>query len=90
LPKSLLARFLLAYAASLLLVALIPQFLHLKAYESAFSEWQRDPNEYTGAELRHQQQRIDLIKFGTAAIIALPIAAIGVRIHSLSTSHKPN
>ncbi len=89
-PKSLLARFLLAYLAALLLVALVPQYVQFKENASASSTWLGEQNEYSEAEIRRQQLKAHLIKFGIEAIIALPIAALLVRIHALSTAKPPH
>jgi hypothetical protein len=89
LARKFLFRFLAIYAAAFVLVYLVPEHIHRRDFDAAFSAWLRDRTPQNEATLRVEQRKNERIKLADTAVIALALATIGSGIYSvIRFAHK--
>jgi hypothetical protein len=76
-----LLRFLAIYAATFVLVYLIPEHIHRRDFDRAFSAWFHDRTPQNEAVLRSEQRKNDMIKLVDTAVIALVFVTLGSGIY---------
>jgi hypothetical protein len=76
-----LSGWILAREIVFVLVYLVPEHLHRRDFNRAFSAWLHDPTPQNEAALRSEERRNDLIKFGDTGIIALVFMTLGAGIY---------
>ena len=72
-----LLRFLAIYAATFVLVYLIPEHIHRRDFDRAFSAWVHDRTPQSEAVLRSEQHKNEMIKLVDTAVIALVFVTLG-------------
>ena len=68
------------YALAFVLVFSVPEFIHRRAFDQAFSAWYKDPTPQNTSTLRIEQRKNRLIHLQDSAIgaLALFVVACGV------------
>ena len=69
------------YAIAFVLVYLIPEHIHRRAFDRAFMIWLHDRTPENEAVLRAEQRKNDRIKLADSAVIALALVTIGSSIY---------
>jgi len=72
-----LVRFLAIYAATFVLVYLIPEHIHRRDFDRAFSALFHDRTPQNEAVLRSEQRKNEMIKLVDTAVIALVFVTLG-------------
>jgi hypothetical protein len=80
--RKFLFRFLAIYAAAFLLAYLVPENIHRRDFDGAFSAWFHDRTPQNEAALRAEQRKNEKIKLADGGIIALALATVGSGLHS--------
>jgi hypothetical protein len=79
--KKILLRSLAIYAIAFILVYLIPEHIHRRDFDRAFSAWLKDRTSQNEAALRVEQRKNEIIKLTDSAVIALVLVALGSGIY---------
>ncbi len=82
-----------AYALAFALVFSIPEFIHRRAFDRAFSAWYKDPSLQNTLALRLEKERNELIHVQDSAVGALVLLAVGCAVYVGSRrwkSHRGN
>jgi hypothetical protein len=79
--KKTLLRFLAVYFIAFVLVYLIPQHTHRRAFDKAFVTFLRDPTPQNEEALRVEQRKNEMITLAVSAVIALVPVALGAGIY---------
>src|SRR5260370_21575254 len=78
-----LLRFLAIYAATFVLVYLIPDYIHRRDFDRAFFAWFHDRTPQNEAVLRSEQRKNEMIKLVDTAVIALVFVTLGSGMYYL-------
>ena len=73
--------FLAIYAIAFVLVSLIPEYIHRRDFDRAFSAWLKDRTPKNEAALRVEQRKNEIIHLLDSAVIALVLVALGSGIY---------
>jgi hypothetical protein len=73
--------FLAIYAIAFVLVSLIPEYIHRRDFDRAFSAWLKDRTSQNEAALRVEQRKNEIIHLLDSAVIALVLVALGSGIY---------
>jgi ABC-type phosphate transport system permease subunit len=79
--KKTLLRFLAIYFIAFVLVYLIPQHIHRRAFDKAFVTFLRDPTPQNEEAFRVEQRKNEIIMLAVSAVIALVPVAMGAGIY---------
>jgi hypothetical protein len=81
--KKFFLRFLAIYAAVFILAYLIPEHIHRRDFDRAFSAWLHDRTPQNEAVLRSEQRKNEMIKLADTAVIALVFVTLGAGIYGI-------
>jgi hypothetical protein len=69
------------YVIALVLVNFIPEFIHRRDFDKAFTAWEQDRTPQNEEALRAEQRKNEMIKLADSAFIALALVALGTGIY---------
>jgi hypothetical protein len=76
------------YALAFALVFSVPEFIHRRAFDQAFSAWYKDPSPQNTAVLRIEQHKNRLIHLQDSAIGALALFVVACGVYCASQLWK--
>jgi len=79
--RKFLFRFLAIYAAAFVLVYLIPEHIHRRDFDRAFSDWLHDRTPQNEATLRVEQHKNERIKLADSSAVALAVVTLGSGVY---------
>jgi hypothetical protein len=69
------------YALAFALVFSVPEFIHRRAFDQAFSAWYKDPSPQNTSALRIERHKHELIHIQASAIGALVLLVIACSVY---------
>jgi hypothetical protein len=79
--KKVLFRFVVFYALALALVYLIPEHIHRRDFDKAFTTWLRDRTPQNEAALEVERRKNEMIHIEDSVVIALAVVVLGSGIY---------
>jgi len=74
-------RLVAVYAIAFVLVYLIPEHIHRRAFDKAFMTWLHDRTPQNEEVLRAEQRKNEMIKLADSAVIASALVVLGTGIY---------